>query len=334
MIRSRRFDWGATRLVLGLLLAWGAMDAQPLHAQAAATDAESQYQTTVSQAVHEFGLSNWAEARALFRRAHQLSPSARTWRGMGMAAFELKMYVDAQRELQAALSDTQRPLTEEQRTQVVSLFEQTKSYVGRYHVTLEPAGAKLQVDGQDVTLDEGNVLLLSLGAHTLGARAAGHDDATVSLKVEGGEDAPLPIKLSVTPPPTQPTAAPAPAAATAPAHAPKDEGMSGLTVAGWVLLGTAAVAGGSAAAFWFIADSQYNELDKGCGSTVAGCTDADIADSGVETSDLIHGISVGLAGAALVGSVVCFVMGASDSGEAETAAIHLGPGAVTVRGSF
>src|SRR5262245_44240118 len=74
-------------------------------AQASGGDAAA-YRSAVDDAVSEFAAGRFEEARALFKRAHQLSPNARTLRGLGMTAFELRAYVQAIRELRAALADT------------------------------------------------------------------------------------------------------------------------------------------------------------------------------------------------------------------------------------
>lgn len=311
-----------------------------------ADDAEARYQTTVEQAVREFGLNNWAEARALFRRAHALSPSARTWRGMGMAAYELKMYVEALRELTAALVDANRSLTEEQRGQVQSLIDQSRAYVGRYHVVLEPSTARPRVDGQEALFDPGNVLLLSLGDHELTATAEGYQNLRLPLRVEGGEDSTLQLTLvTATAAPTALASAAAPA--PLPPPAPTDgtavkpqaaaDGGSTATTVGWIAAASAVAFAGGAAAFWFIGEGKYSDLEKQCGSS---CSNAQIDASGVQTTDLLHQVFVAVAGAAAVTSVIGFVIGASSGGDdvaadgGMAARVRLGPTSLQIEGSF
>src|SRR4051812_11159906 len=67
---------------------------------AVAQDADTpQYRGLLNEAVSEYDARRYEEARALFRRAHELSPNARTLRGIGMASFELREYVEALRAL-------------------------------------------------------------------------------------------------------------------------------------------------------------------------------------------------------------------------------------------
>jgi hypothetical protein len=81
--------------------------------------AETQaYRSLISDAAAEYDAKHFAEARALFRRAHELEPSARTWRGIGMAAFELRDYVKSLRALEASLVDSRLPLIGSERDQV------------------------------------------------------------------------------------------------------------------------------------------------------------------------------------------------------------------------
>jgi len=60
-------------------------------------------------AVAEYEAGHYQEARALFRQAHEKSPTARTLRGIGMASFELRDYVEATRALTASLRDVRPP---------------------------------------------------------------------------------------------------------------------------------------------------------------------------------------------------------------------------------
>ncbi len=334
-------------VVISLGLAFSA-SANAVRAQENPQQVDARYQTTVEQAVHEFSLGNWAEARALFRRAHALLPSARTFRGMGMAAFELKMYVEALRELSAALADTQRPLTEDQRKQVQSLIDQSRAYVGRYQVVLEPATALPKVDDQEALFEPGNVLLLSLGDHVVSASAEGYQEVRVPLRVEGGEDLVLKIQLSpVNAAPAAvpvPQAAPAPLpppAATTPAPQAATHGSKAGKTVGWIgVVGTVAF-GGASAAFWLMGSTKYDSLKKSCGAV--GCTDQQIKDSGVKSKDTLTTVFLGLAGASAVTAVVGFIVGFGGGGGSEqasldhaqaTAHVSVGPTSVQLQGSF
>src|SRR4051794_16670861 len=74
-------------------------------AQADGAAEASEYRELIEQALSEFKHKNWPEARVLFRRAHELSPNARTLRGMGVVSYEMRDYVHAVLELSSALVD-------------------------------------------------------------------------------------------------------------------------------------------------------------------------------------------------------------------------------------
>lgn len=170
-------------------------------------DVQAAYRVIVTHAVSEFDAGHFAEARSLFVRAHELWPSARTLRTLGMTSFELLMYPRALEELQAALDDSRRTLPQDQRAQVLSLIEQTRAFVGRYSLRLSPAEAKLLVDGAPHPPSAG-VLVLAVGDHTLLARAPGFSELRLTLVVHGREDEELALSLEPVEVSTQTTPAP------------------------------------------------------------------------------------------------------------------------------
>src|SRR5262245_443922 len=79
------------------------------------------YQAQVDLGRSEAAAGRWEEARVAFRKAHALYPNARTLRGIGMVAFEIRDYVDAARQLELALAEPRRALDETQRREVSAL---------------------------------------------------------------------------------------------------------------------------------------------------------------------------------------------------------------------
>lgn len=183
------------------------------HAQGAesskASGASSDYQRLIHDALQEYDAGHWAEARALFGRAHDLSPSARTLRAMGNADFELRHYVAALRELKAALDDTRNPLSAAQRNETARVIERARSYVGSVRIEVEPEDAELLLEGDRV---EGRELTLDSGDYTLVARAQGYQDGEAHVSVQGGQTRTIslhlvPIDLAVKPAPDASTPA-------------------------------------------------------------------------------------------------------------------------------
>ena len=103
---------------------------------------EGAYKELIEQALTEFKLKNWPEARVLFRRAHELNPNARTLRGLGVVSFEMRDYQQAVRQLSLALVDTRQPLTDVQRSECEGLLGRARTFVGSYSLRVTPATAK------------------------------------------------------------------------------------------------------------------------------------------------------------------------------------------------
>jgi hypothetical protein len=94
-----------------------------------------------------------------------------------------------------------------------------------------------------------------------------------------------------------------------------------------------------------VGDSQYGDLEELC---AASCTDRQVEDSGVESSDLLTNVFLGLGAASAVASVILFAVDAGSSSEsagtgnrhqaraAKSPALQLqlAPNAASLRGSF
>jgi hypothetical protein len=332
-------------LAIGLLAIGPAAAAQEAPAGPAPAVDEQAYRSTIDEAVREFAGGHWEEARALFKRAHELSPNARTLRGMGKAAFELRMYVQAVRELDAAQRDTRKPLDDAMRAEVQGLIQKANEFVGRVRLTLEPPAAKLLVDGKEPQLEPDGSLLLDLGTHVFGATADGFKPTNLRLNIEGASDQRVRVQLEPLlaggpvgvpaidpnkPPPVAEQPKPDPLAAPSPQPSPPVE--SDLDTYAWIAAGGAVAFGVGAGVFWMIGEGQYEDVSKECAPE---CTDQEIADSGVETSDLLTTVFLGVGAAAAVTSVVLFALDASAESEAPpTTALRVTPAGVLVRGSF
>jgi hypothetical protein len=161
------------------------------------------YHATIDQALQEHNAGRFAEARALFLRAHQLQPSARTLRGLGLVEFELRHYAAAIRFLTMAQSDTRNPLNDAHRTEAAALLNQANAFVGRYRLEFEPTDATVMVDGEPVAPEDRQMLLLDVGEHTVGVQAPAYRAQARRLDVKGGEQQALRFKLDRASGPTE-----------------------------------------------------------------------------------------------------------------------------------
>jgi hypothetical protein len=196
MHRSRPL-WGLVACTGWLF--WGGLPVPHTWAQAEAQPAQatqSAYDGFIEQALQAYDAGRFAEARTSFRRAHELSPTARTLRTMGMCAFNLGDYVDALLNLEAALSDSRKPLTDEQRKHATDLIGRSNQHVGRYRLRLSPPEAALTVDGHAPALLAERELVLESGRHQIDVRAPGYRSAQSALSVEGGDRTTFELRLT------------------------------------------------------------------------------------------------------------------------------------------
>jgi hypothetical protein len=141
----------------------------------------------LEQALQAYEAGRYAEARSSFRRAHAVTPTARTLRSIGMCSFNLGDYLDAVFQLEQALGDPRKPLTTEQQVHARELLERANAHIGRFRLRLTPSEATLLADGSSALVLPSGELLLEAGHHEIEARAAGYLMAHSSVKVEGGD---------------------------------------------------------------------------------------------------------------------------------------------------
>lgn len=279
----------------------------------------ARYRSLVRDAVAEFDAGRWAEARALFRQAHELEPSARTLRGIGMCSFELREYAAAIRELRAALAERRRPLPRAHRRQVERLLARAYDFVGRFRVTLAPADAVLRVDGVEPEPDDGE-LVLDLGRHVITAEREGHVPVERRIEVRGGEQGDLHIVLS-----------PVPVAEALPSPLPPPA-VHGADPAPVVALGSAgaALAGAVVATLW-LADREH-EL------SICAAAGEDCLNRGALAAqrDASIGVTVGLwlAAGALAATGVLVAVGSEQPGRETSFACAPGAPGISCRASF
>jgi hypothetical protein len=190
----------------------------PLMAARAHAADSPEYSKLLQDGVQEFGLGNYGEARLLFSRAHAISPTARTFRGLGLCDYEQRHYVNAIAELEAALTDTRRPLTPELREQVEPVLERAKQFVGRYQLRVPLGVTRLTLDGTSQPLPAHGELLLDPGPHRIEIEPEDLTPVVRELTVEVG--ARQELSLLPAPPPAEPVVAQTPEPELQPLAAP------------------------------------------------------------------------------------------------------------------
>ena len=298
-----------------------------------AAETKNDYKKIVREAIEEFSLGNWSEARALFQRAHDLNPSARTLRGLGMVAFELRNYVDAVRLLAASLEDPRNPLTLEHRKQVEELLTRARTFVGSFNIKMSPPGGELTVDDAPAQPSGGGPLLLDIGKHTL-VVVKGGDKQTRVVDVRGGEQETLtftPGTAAVPGSGAQKNATTAPAASDSGA---RGEGGSAVP---YVMLGVGGALLIGAGVTGFMALGAQSDLEEKCPDRKDCAPNMKSTRSRAKTLGIVTDV-LWIGGALAAGAGLIWILAGGDGEEGagiETAAV-IGPAGsgVVVRGTF
>jgi hypothetical protein len=198
------------------------------------------YGEAIDGALAEYSVGHFAEALALFGRAHAIAPSARTARGLGMAQFELRHYTESAEWLEQALASQVRPLPATLRAETEELLSRAEGFIARLSLELEPESARVAVDGGALAASVRRRLVLDIGDHVLDVSAAGYVPQRRVLRIQGGEVLSLSFALR----PLQ--ASPAPPQAAAVLTADRAEGPTRWYSNGWLWGGAGVVVVGAA----------------------------------------------------------------------------------------
>jgi tetratricopeptide (TPR) repeat protein len=290
---------------------------------------QENYDELVLRALAAYDAGRWDESRRLFEQAHGLSPTARTLRTIGMAAFNQRDFVAALQNLEAALTDTRKPLTDEQRAHVAELIAGANEQVGRFRLQVTPGGAHVQVNGRPPSLIAGELVLLP-GRYELVVSAGGHETLTRTLDVQARDRAPL--ELALTPSGSQGIAATpeaeskSPASTLAVAADPSERGSNTtLAVVALSIGGAGLIASGVTFA---LALDKKSKLDDVCPDR--RCPPP--AHDDLEQYDLLRVVSGATLAAGVLGAVLGTYLLLDEPGERATVQALIAPGWVGVRG--
>jgi hypothetical protein len=307
-----------------LLVTWLTLCATRAGAQSRADD--DAYHEAIGRALQEFNLGHWTEAKVFFQEAHGRKPSARTLRGIGLACYESRNYVEAIDFLQQSLVSPVQPLTAEMRAAATHLIEQSRQFVMRAQIELDPSFADLRVDGKPPRFDSDGWAMLDPGEHELSVSAPGFNPLRRRVNTEGGSQRTIHLVMTpVTPKPVVADLEPAPLAATSEVEPADRESGSVLP---WLVIGgsVAVAATGGVLLGLGLADKAAVESAREGGSWA---TKQDAAQRSVplQTAGGIM-LGVGLAG---LGAGLVWQLADSDSQER---AVQVGAGSVTYRERF
>jgi len=157
-------------------------------------DAKSEYDVIVAQAIEAYANDDFAEAHALFERANALTPNARALRGMGVASFRANHFAAAVRELEAALSHPEKPLSDELRKDVEDVLGRAQAQVLILSLRVTPDDAQVSIDDAAPSTTR-DALVLEPGPHTLRFVADGFDERRIQVQALSGSRETLQVEL-------------------------------------------------------------------------------------------------------------------------------------------
>jgi hypothetical protein len=156
---------------------------------------DDEYRTLTASAVQEHERGNFREARALFARAHAISPNARTLWGMGVAAFEDRQYAEAVKRLRESLLHPEKPLTDTQRTHAQELIQRSAAFTVSLSLYLNPSHARFIIDGVEIPHASEVPLIVDGGKHHIVAASPEHKTYVRDVSFAPGQPVTLDIQL-------------------------------------------------------------------------------------------------------------------------------------------
>jgi hypothetical protein len=307
---------------------------------------EAEYQELINYALEEYDRGSWEESAALFHRAHELAPSARTLRGLGLATYEARRYAESVRHLRAALADKRRPLTDKQREEVEHTLERAKLFVGHLLIDLSPKDAQLSINGRVTEPEPEGTYMVDSGYVDMEASAPGYVSASRRMRIAGGEQQRVSMRLVSANPPAEPLAdqsprvpaEPGPVLSSAPARS-EEHGSSGLTPWKWVAGAGAVVALGTGGTLLAMQKLEAPAYERDCNDAAMAASDCEERHNRLRGT-LWYGslIGLGLGGALTALSVTLFVLDANAHDHDDSQGVSLlcggGPFGVACRGQF
>ncbi len=254
------------------------------------------------------------DALAAFRRAYELSPTARALAQIALAEQALGRWLDAREHLVAALEAGDDAWIAARRDALGEALASIEGHLGRLAIEGGAAGAEVRVDGvARGALPLAQPLWVSAGRVRVEVHAQG------AAAFEREVDVPPGGRASVS---VEPAAGEQPLAATsatrAPPPAPGGSDAGALTISGAVSLGLAAAALGVAIGFHAVreSDAQYFESDACAQPGVRRRDACPQTLSAIGSSEVGMGVAYAAAGVlALAGSILVAVGAGSAPGE-------------------
>lgn len=180
----------------GLALALSAATLATLgYAPPAHAETSDQVNALFKRGVDFYKEADFRAALVEFKRAYEASNhDYRVLYNIAQCEYQLTNYVGALGAFEKFLSDGGAQVKEDRKSEVVGEIQRLKGRVGLLTVRVEPAGAKIVVDGEPVAKPNEPVKL-NPGSHKVEISENGYERAYESVEVGGGDVRTVDVKL-------------------------------------------------------------------------------------------------------------------------------------------
>lgn len=260
----RAFILHCIRAASGFALGAGvlALTPQLAHAQSESSGAAPSAAPNAEAAAHfERGVDLYNDgaldgAMVEFERAYDLVPDYRVLYNIARVHVEQNHYVDGINVYERYLKGGGSEIPEARREQVEATLEKLRARIANVWVTSNAAGADLYVNGKAVgTLPLQKAIPLDPGTCELRVEKPGYQTSQQTLKVAGGDTPRITVNLTALSTAANPSS-PAPHVSGPPRYA-----LTNNYTPFWVSFTAAALLGGGAGAFGYLAVKRQDSLD-------------------------------------------------------------------------
>lgn len=142
---------------------------------------------------------NYKGALAEFEAAYRLKPGASSLQNVALCLKALFRYSEAADTLEKLLQKHGSEIDDQERAEVEAAIDELSSLVGSVHIQVEPPGARVSVDGREISRKAREKdIRLDVGEHTVTASAPGYASVSQVVRVAGGQKH-IPVGIALTP---------------------------------------------------------------------------------------------------------------------------------------
>ncbi|MDX2087885.1 MAG: PEGA domain-containing protein [Kofleriaceae bacterium] len=150
----------------------------------------------IKQGVALMAKRDYVAAMDVFRRAHEIAPSPRTFAQIGFVHMAMARWVEAEDQLLQAIAEREDKWARRNRAVLEDSLRKVRDHLGYLEVAGQPAGAEVRVDGELVgLLPLRRPLRMAVGDPAVIVTAPGHEKFQGTTHVTAGETARMRIDL-------------------------------------------------------------------------------------------------------------------------------------------